>query len=254
MTEANGDRRLAPAVITAAGLVLGLAAGGFLIASGVARLKSLPRTVTVKGLVEKEVKADQAIWKLGLRRASNDLKDAQAKLSSDRDAVLAFLRKQGFKDEEIEREPTRTLDKLAREYGESRGSEPLRYVVTASLVVKTSRIDLVRAALGATDELLKSGVPLDGEAQNGAANPRYVVSKFNDLRPQLLAEATQNGRAMAQQFATDSGSRIGSIRSANQGMIQIFGMDGNDESGPFSPTSTPVKKIRVVSTFEFELK
>src|SRR5262249_61527117 len=120
MTGTNGDRFLGSAGSTAAGLVLGLAAGGFLIASGVARMKSSPRTVTVKGLVEKEVKADQAIWKLGLRRASSDLKDAQAKLSNDRDAALAFLRKQGFKEEEIEREPTRTLDKLAREYGESR--------------------------------------------------------------------------------------------------------------------------------------
>jgi uncharacterized protein len=254
MTDLNGQQRLLPAAVVAIGLVLGLSVAGYLIGNGVARLKSLPRTVTVKGLVEKEVRADQAIWKLGLRRASSDLKDAQAKLSSDRDATLAFLLKQGFKEEEIEREPTRTLDKLAREYGQSQGSDPLRYVVTASLVVKTGRVDLVRSALGATDELLKSGVPLDGEAQNGAANPRYIVSKFNDLRPQLLAEATQNGRAMAQQFATDSGSQIGRIRSANQGMIQIFGMDGNDESGPYSPTSTPVKKIRVVSTFEFELR
>jgi uncharacterized protein len=250
MTASDGGQKLVPAIIVAAGL----AAAGFLLAQGVARLKSLPRTVTVKGLVEKEVKADQAIWKLGLRRASSDLKDAQAKLSSDRDAVQAFLVKQGFKESEIEREPTRTLDKLAREYGQSQGSDPLRYVVTASLVVKTNRVDLVRTALGATDELLKSGVPLDGETQGGAANPRYIVSKFNDLRPQLLAEATQNGRAMAQQFAADSGSRIGSTRSANQGMIQIFGSDGLDESGPYSPTSTLVKKIRVVSTFEFELR
>ena len=70
----------------------------------------------------------------------------------------------------------------------------------------------------------------------------------------LLAEATRNARATAQQFASDAGARVGRIRSANQGMIQIFGSDGFDESGAFSPTSAPVKKIRVVSTFEFELE
>jgi len=86
------------------------------------------------------------------------------------------------------------------------------------------------------------------------ANPRYIVTTFNALRPQLLAEATKNARFTAEQFASDSGARIGRIRSANQGMIQIFGSEGNDESAPYSPTSTPVKKIRVVSTFEFELK
>jgi hypothetical protein len=121
---------------------------------------------------------------------------------------VAFLRKQGFAEAEIERQPTRTVDKLAREYGQPQAADRFR----------------------------------------------YVVSKFNDLRPQLLADATKNACATARQFAADSGAQGGVIRSANQGSIQIFGMDGNDESGPFSPTSTPMKRIRVVSTFEFELR
>jgi hypothetical protein len=91
-------------------------------------------------------------------------------------------------------------------------------------------------------------------ANRSVSNLVVKVSKFNELRPQLLAEATKNARATAQQFAADAGAQIGKIRSANQGMIQIFGNDGNDESGPFSPTSTLVKRIRVVSTFEFDLQ
>jgi hypothetical protein len=175
-----------PAVIAGLCLVVGLAIGGYFVGKGAARFRSDVRIVTVKGLVEREVKADQAVWTLGLRRASESLQDAHTRISADRDA---------------------TVDKLA----------------------------------------------LDGERE-GAANPRYVVSKFNDLRPQLLADATKNARATAQQFAADSGAQVGVIRSASQGSIQIFGMDGNDESGPFSPTSTPMKRIRVVSTFEFELR
>jgi hypothetical protein len=120
--------------------------------------------------------------------------------------------------------------------------------------VTTNKVDLVRSATGATEELLKAGVILDSENQTGRANPRFVVTKFNDLRPELLAAATKNARSIAEQFAADSGAKVGGIRSANQGTIQIFGTDGNDESAPFSPTSTPAKKIRVVSTFEFELK
>ena len=243
-----------PAVILGSCLLIGLAMGGYFIGKGVSRFKSDVRVVTVKGLVEREVKADQAVWTLGLRRASDNLKDAHEKISADREATLSFLRKEGFKDEEIERQPTRTLDKLAREYTQSQGPERLRYVVTSSLVVKTVNVDLVRSAIGSTEELLKAGVVLDGEHEGGAANPRYIVSKFNDLRPQLLAEATKNARATAQQFASDAGATVGTIRSANQGMIQIFGIDGNDESGPFSPTSSLIKKIRVVSTFEFGLQ
>jgi hypothetical protein len=168
--------------------------------------------------------------------------------------VLAFLQEQGFNGEEISRQPTRTVDKLAREFGQPQAGERFRFLVTSALVVRSANIEQVQIAVGATEELLKAGVILDGEREGGGANPRFVVSKFNDLRPQLLAASTKNARAVAQQFAADSGVTVGKIHSANQGSIQIFGSDGNDESAPFSPTSTPVKKIRVVSTFAFELK
>jgi len=248
------DRSTLPAAtILAVALVLGLAAGGWFVGQGLARFKSESRTVTVKGLVEREVKADRAVWTLNLRRASDTLADAHQRIAADRDAVLAFLKKQGFAEAQIERQPTRTLDKLARDFGQAQ-AERFRYVVTSAVEVATPMVDLVRSASGATEELLKGGVILDADDQSGRANPRFVVSKFNDLRPQLLAEATKNARSVAEQFAADSGARVGDIRSANQGTIQIFGTDGNDESAPFSPTSTPVKKIRVVSTFEFALK
>ena len=252
MDSVRRDASVSAGLLVGVCLLIGLSAAGFFIGRGTERLRSGVRTVTVKGLVEKEVKSDRAIWTLNLRRASADLKDAQAKIAADRDAALAFLKKQGFDDPEIERTPIRTIDKLAREYGQPQGGDPTRYILTTSLVVSTPKVDLVRSSLGATDALLQSGVVLDG-GEGGAANPRFVVSAFNELRPQLLAEATKNAREMAGQFAADSGARVGIIRSANQGQIQIFGTDGNDESGPFSPTSTVQKRIRVVSTFEFAL-
>lgn len=254
MTADGSRTMIVPAIIVGTCLLTGLSLGGYYIGTGATRFKSDTRTVTVKGLVEKEVKADQAIWALRFRRASDDLQKAHAQIVSDRETAVAFLKNQGFKDEEIIRQPTRTIDKLAREYGQPQGPEQFRYVVTASLVVTTANVDLVTKALGGTEELIKSGVVLDGEEDGGKANPRYAVTTFNALRPQLLADATKNARITAQQFASDSGAQVGRIRSANQGAIQIFGSDGNDESAPYSPTSTPLKKIRVVSTFEFELR
>lgn len=146
-------------------------AGGYFIGRGTTRFNSDARTVTVKGLVEKEVRADEEIWTLSLRRASDDLKDAHAKISADRDAVLAFLQKQGFKENEIARQPTRTVDKLAREYGQQQGAERFRYVVTSAIAVRAPNIDLVQKAIGSTEKLLKGGVVLDGEREGNAANP-----------------------------------------------------------------------------------
>jgi hypothetical protein len=254
MANDNNDQATIAALIVGLCLLIGLITAGYFIGRGTARFKSEVRTVTVKGLVEREVKADEAIWTINLRRAGEDLKEANAKISADRNAVLAFLKNYGFSETAITRQPTRTIDRFARDYGPQPVSDRLRYVVTSSITIRSSNIDLVQKALGSTEELVKTGVVLDGEREGGAANPRYVVSKFNELRPELLAEATKNARSIAQQFAADSGAQVGKIHSANQGMIQIFGSDGNDESGPYSPTSAPVKKIRVVSTFEFELR
>jgi hypothetical protein len=254
MTSTENKTTITAAIIVGFCLLVGLAVGGYFIGKGATRFKSETRTVTVKGLVEKEVKADQAVWMLRIRRASEDLKDAHSKISSDREVAIAFLKNQGFKDQEIVRQPTRTIDKLAREFGQTQTVERFRYVVTNALLVSTGNVDLMTKAVGATEELLKSGIVLDGQQEGGTANPRYIITTFNALRPQLLADATKNARMTAQQFASDSGAQVGKIRSANQGAIQIFGSDGNDESAPYSPTSTPGKKIRVVSTFEFELR
>jgi hypothetical protein len=249
------NRSIIPAaIIIGVCLIAGLAAGGYFIGKGGVRFKADIRTVSVKGLVEKEVKSDQAIWRLDFRRASEELKDADTQITADRESAIAFLKNQGFKDEEISRQPLRAIDKLARDYSQGQENNRLRYVVTTAVVVTTANVDLVTKAVGRSEELLKAGVLLDSQQDGGTANPRYVLTAFNALRPQLLAEATKNARATAQQFAADSGAQVGVIRSANQGAIQIFGTDGNDESGGYSPTSTPSKKIRVVSTFEFELK
>jgi len=254
MTANENRTMILAAVIVGVSFIVGITLGGYFVGKGGARFRSDIRTVTVKGLVEKEVKADQAIWVLRFRRAGEDIKDVHMKISADREAAISFLKNQGFKDEDISRQPARTIDKLAADYSQSQVNERLRYVVISSLRVTTSNINLVTRALEATEELLKSGVLLDGQQGEGGANPRYVLTTFNALRPQLLAEATKNARLTAQQFASASGAQVGKIRSANQGSIQIFGSDGNDESGYYSPTSTPSKKIRVVSTFEFELR
>lgn len=235
-------------------VLLGLALAGYLIGQGSMRFRTESKTVTVKGLAEREVKADQVIWKLPFRRAGDDIKDVQSKISRDRDAILAFLQKQGIAEDEVSRESTRTIDKQARDFLPPQSANQLRFIASSSLVVKTSNVDRVRAAIENTDELLKAGILLDGTQEGSPANPTYLLSKFNELRPQLLAEATKNARATAEQFATDGGTHIGGIRSANQGVIQIFGTAGNDESGPYSPTSSPTKRVRVVSTFEFELR
>jgi hypothetical protein len=259
----TGDTRrsIMAAAVLGICIILGLATAGYLIGEGAARFKSQSRTVTVKGIAEKEVKADRAVWSLNLRHVGNDFKEAHAKINANREATITFLRRKGFKDDEIDRHPTTTeIARLApanhdnHDSQQGQPAERYRYAVTTAVVVKTGDVDRVRTAVGATEELLKRGIVINSQREGNEVNPRYVISSYTAIQPQLFNEATKNAIAAAQQLAADAGVSLGAIRSASHGMIQILGADGNDESGPPRPSSSLTKRIRVVSTFEFNLQ
>lgn len=238
-------------------VALGIAISGYFIGKGPSNFKLSTRTATVKGLADREVVADFVIWTLNLRRAGADVTTTQNDIKRDRDLVLDFLLKQGISESEIERAPIATQDKQASQYAveaprRGDGAAPLRYVASAGIVVRTAKVNNVRNALGAMDTLIQAGVLLSGAREDGRANVVYRFTKFNELRPELIADATKNARASAEKFAADSGKKVGSIRSAQQGLIQIFGEDGQDEANGYTQTSFR-KKVRVVNTIEFDL-
>jgi hypothetical protein len=256
-------RSIIAAAVLGICLILGLTIAGYFIGEGVARFKSNSRTITVKGIAEKEVKADRAVWTLKFRHVSDDFKEAHARINANRDATITFLRRKEFKDEEIEKLPTTTEisrlkttnhDKDNHDYQKIQAAERYRYVMTTSVVVKTNNVDRIRAALGETEELVKHGIIMDSKSEDNSLIPRYIISSYASIQPQLFAEATKNAFAAAQQLAADAGVSLGPIRSASHGMIQILGAEGNDESGPIGPSSSITKKVRVVSTFEFNLQ
>lgn len=241
--------RFLSSLILSLSLLAGLYLAGQQIGEGTARFRADNRSLTVKGLAEQEVKADQATWNIAFRRAGNDYAQLQAEIKADKEAVQAFLTKQGFAAGEVQQQPTRTVDKLANEYGNNQGEDKARYILTGKYTVKSKNVDAVAAAVGHLDELQAQGILLDGD---GGANPSYALTNFNaQLRPQLLDQATINAKGTAEQMAKKMGVKVGKLRSANQGVIQIFGADQENEYGG---EGSMQKKLRVVSTFEFDLK
>ena len=234
--------RLIAAVMVAAGL----AAAGFFVSMGLERFRMSDRSVTVKGLAEKDVESDFAIWTLAFRRAGADFNGVQQALVRDREKVLAFLKERGFSTDEVQAKPLQVQDLLAREYAQ--GNVPFRFNGTGQVLVKTGRVGSVEKAALALDPLIQAGVQLDSEGQAGG--PRYQLRGFNDAKAPLLAEATRNARDQAEKFAAQAGARLGPLKSANQGVIRITGDDGND----FDDGSSRGKRLRVVSTFEYELR
>lgn len=234
--------------LTAAFLVgLGIALAGVAVSHGLERFRMADRSVMVKGLAEKEVQSDFAVWTLSFRRAGSDFGGVQQALSADRDKVTAFLKTRGFTDAEVEARPLQVQDLFAREYAQ--GNQPLRFNGTGQVLVKSARVAEVEAAARAVDPLIQAGVQLGGEGE-GQSGPRFQLRGFNDIKAPLLAEATRNAREQANKFAAEAGAQLGPLKNANQGVIRITGDDGND----FDNGSSRLKRLRVVSTFEYELK
>lgn len=188
--------------------------------------------VEVKGLSEKIVKADVAIWSMNFEVKSNDIDSLYANIDKNTKAVQSFLLAKGFEASEINVAPVNI-------YQDTYSGSLFRYNSGTQLSVYTKKVDLVKSASKDTLSLVKEGVTL---SQNSI---EFQFSDINSVKPEMLAEAIKNAKVSAQQFATESGSRLGAISRGNQGVFDVTDKD---------PGSPEYKKIRVVSSLRFLLK
>ena len=228
-------RLIGSCVIAAAIVVCGLC-----LPKAVREYRSYDRTVSVKGLCEREVLADKVIWPITFKNMADDLGSLTAQIEKDRNSILEFLRKEGLTDSEITVNAPFISDKFASTYGMDR---KFRYISKTVITVCSHQVEKVTAMSSKISELLKKGILIGGENEWDAANRLcYEFEGLNDIKPEMIQQATANARVAAEQFANDSGSRIGKIKTASQGTFSISDRDSN----------TPqIKKVRVVSSITY---
>ena len=229
-------------------MALAIIVAGYQIMSGLKLFRSYDRFVTVKGLATQDVVADLAVWSVNFTAVSNDLVTAQNELEASAQKVKEYFKAQGFSDAEMRVANITIADRQAQTYGGDQ-SGGARYIVAQAMTMRTNNIDSMVKASQNIGDLIKNGVTLG--QPNGGYNPppQYMFTKLNDIKPAMIAEATKNARASAEQFAQDSGQKVGQIRSANQGVFEILAKDG-----AVSESETPNKTVRVVSTIDYYLE
>jgi len=243
----------------AVGIFLGMVISSLLLGHAVQEARKGERYVTVKGVSERYVKADLAVWPIKVGIAGNNLNEASRLLELNRNRVVQFLKKNGFTDEEISNEDLRVFDRQAGYYSQTNIKELMRYVLDATVLLRSNKIDKVSKVSKMTDELVKAGVVLSSKNDWQGSGPKYIFSKLNDIKPTMMAEATKNARAAATQFAQDSVSKVGSIRRASQGLFSISDRDqpsqmqNGEREGNYSEVSDPNKRVRVVVTVDYFL-
>ncbi len=229
-------------------LAIGIAAAGFLVGSGFEQARLGDRFVTVKGLAERDVEADLAVWPISFTTTGNDLATVQAEITEDASIIRRFLEAAGIAADAIETSSVQVQDLLAQAFRS--GPVESRYIIEQTILVRTTDVDTVIQAHSQTSELIAQGVVLGG-TQGANAGPSFIFTRLNAIKPEMIAEATANAREAAQQFATDSQSTLGRIRRANQGLFQILPRD--QVQGLFEPQQRN-KRIRVVATLEYTLR
>lgn len=201
----------------------------------------------MKGLAEQQVKADLGFWPIQFVAAGPTLDAARAELEQAEQAVRSFLGEQGFSAEDIQVQNIKVEDRFTGYNGGNYPAEA-RFTLTEDLLVTTNEVDQLAAAARNITELLRAGVVFSSDAWSGG--PSFVFTGLNDLKGDMLTQATQRAREAAQQFAVQSDSKVGNIQTANQGIFQILPAVEipNDR-----PDRQIEKKVRVVTTITYFL-
>lgn len=237
----NGKTGIGGAFVLGIFVCTGLIGLGYYLANGFLQAKALERTVTVKGLSERDVPADVAIWPIKFTVADNDLVALYATVERNNALIVDFLKQNGFAESEISVSVPAIVDRQAQAYGNDSEAR-FRYTATSSISVYSQNVDKVRETMNKLVDLGKQGLAIAG--QDYEARTQFLFTKLNELKPAMIEEATRNAREVAGKFAQDSASQLGKIKTANQGQFSIEDRDSN----------TPhIKKVRVVSTVEYYL-
>jgi len=226
-------------LIAAAIVALGIVIGGYLLGDGLRRARMADRSVTVRGLAERDVTADLATWTIAYSEQGTELGAVQAAIDQDTRAIADFFRRAGFSDEEVSNAGVG----VSQYFDSNRGVDNV--TVRRRLQLRTKDVMKARAAFARQFDLIRSGVAI--EEGSGMV---YSFTKLNDVKPDMIAEATRDARKGAEQFARDSGADVGGIRQATQGYFSIGARDG-EEGG--SGNDSPFQKVRVVTTIDFYL-
>jgi len=229
------------ALLLGASIFLGLSVLGYLLAGSAIHFKEYERSVTVKGLSERELPADIIIWPIVFTEASNELGGLYASIEVSTKKIKDFLVAKGIDISEITASTPSITDKFAQQYNDTTKTE-FRYTAIQTVTVYSSKVDLVRKVMTELAELGKQGIAFTGgDYQN---QTEYIFTGLNKIKPEMIQEATTMAREVALKFAQDSNSKLGKIKKASQGQFEINPRDKNNPH---------IKKIRVVSTVEYYL-
>jgi hypothetical protein len=232
-----------PAAVLGVTLGLGLIIAAYFIGNALYKARAAERYVTVKGLAERIVDADLVIWPVTFKETDNDLAKLQRKTDSNRKIIREFLTSAGFTAADISESPVDITDFQAQSYIQPGENRQYRYMAQATLTLRSANVVLTKQVMERSGELVSKGIVLVASEYGQGAE--FVFTSLGKIKPEMIAQATQDARKAAEQFARDSGSKVGAIRRASQGLFSI------EDRDRYTPEQ---KQVRVVTNIEYYLE
>lgn len=228
-------------------LAVGLALAGWLSGQGLVQSRLGHRTVTVKGFSERVVTSDIGFMPVRFMASGPDLESARGRLDTAETSVFDFFKSAGFKSDDYDVQNIRVEDRITSYNSQNLPSES-RFVLTEDVILRANDVRRLESAGRRIGDLVRAGVVLTSDQYN--SGPSFLFTKLNELKPEMLTEATKRARESAEQFARESDSQVGAIFTANQGLFTI----GPALEIPGERWEKQVeKKVRVVTTITYFL-
>lgn len=222
-------------------LFLGLIGMGYMLGSAAIEFKQFERSVTVKGLSEREYEADIVIWPIRFTVAGNDLESLYRSIDANSLVIYDFLIANGIDSSELSTSSPSITDKSAQRFGNNTETQ-FRFTASPSVTVYSVNISTVQTVMKKLSQLGKQGIVFTGGGYQSSAE--YIFTRLNEVKPDMIEEATRKAREVALKFAEDSQSSLGKIKRASQGQFSIY---------PRDKTNPHIKKVRVVTTVVYYL-
>jgi hypothetical protein len=239
MAESNRTNILLPAIV----ISVGIAAAGYFIGQTMFNSKVGINTAEVKGLAERRVKSDRAYWQVQYTvsgRDSDAIPELYERSKADQSTIVSLLLESGFDEQEVTRG---VVDYNRLEFrDENQNLVDEKHLLTGAIEVETDKVQLVSEARSKLNELIALGVDIRNNP------PSYYFTSLNDIKPEMLMEATTNARLAANEFAANADVDVGGIRDARQGGFII-----RDVGQKYTDTTKIEKDVRVVTTITFYL-
>lgn len=212
-----------------------------ILAVGLANIITPERSVSVRGLAEREVDADLAVWNMSFSMGENSLESMQKSILEKTEVIKKYLIKHGLEESDFTVKPAAITDNSLNSYMDQT-KITYKFVAQQTILVRSGKIEAVKSAYADSLELVSAGIAV---SQDYDSKVSYEFTKLNDIKPEMIAEATKNARTAAEKFAHDSNSKVGKIKKATQGLFTIEDAAVGLEDK---------KSVRVVNTVEYLLK